>query len=251
MVFSHILITRPAEDGAELAVMLASHPAQVLVLPAHAFRGREPDAESVRRLADCAASGTRPWVIFTSPRAVEHGLARLQHSALSQCRVAAIGPTTARRLEEAGIIVAVRPGQGHTSEDLLALIPDAPGQVAPEAFIVTAPGGRKALAEGMRQRGYRPNLLMVYQRQPAELDPEVIASLGRAESILSVFTSADTLRGLSQRLPEPVWKRICAGEWIVVSDRLARVAHSCQPERVHLAAGPTNDDLVNSVNALS
>lgn len=251
MAFSHILITRPRAEGLELAELLASHPAAVLTLPAYEFRACALFPDQLKLLADTRAA--QPLVVFTSPRAVEHGLAQLPADLLDGCRVAAIGPTTARQLREAGIAVALQAERGHTSEDLLAVVP-APDPAAPdgarEAFILTAPGGRGALADGLRSRGYRPHLLLVYERKPADLDAAIVETLRDAERVLSVWTSAEAIHSLAQRLPGACWTRLCAGEWLVISERLARVARSFHPGEVHLAPGPANADLVSAVQAL-
>jgi len=253
MAFSHILITRPAEESAELASMLSSQPASVLVLPAYAFRACEPFPDQLRRLADACEANSRPIVIFTSPRAVGHGLEWISGDMLRNCRVAAIGPTTERLLQAAGVEISLRGRDGYTSEDLLAAIPAAEPDAAQEprdAFILAAPGGRAALADGLRARGYRSNLLLVYERKPAELDADTVADLAGADRVLSIWTSAESIRSLSQRLPGPVWEKLRGGEWMVISERLARVARSYHPARVHLATGPTNQDLAAAVEAI-
>lgn len=254
MAFSHILITRPRENGAELAELLASQTAEVVTLPAYEFRLSTPFPDLLDQLETASAGAGRPLVIFTSPRAVEHGLGQLPEGVPQRSQVAAIGPTTARLLEEAGVEVALQARQGHTSEDLLEVIPGCGGD-APEggreAFILTAPGGRTALAEGLERKGYRPHLLLVYERKPAGLDADAIRALGQADSVLSVWTSADSIRSLSQRLPAACWNRLCAGEWIVISERLARVARSFHPARVHVAAGPTNEDLADTIRSVA
>lgn len=254
MVFSHIVITRPRDEANELAERIGGLRAEVLTLPAYEFRPSEPFPDLVALLADASANDARPLVIFTSPRAVEHGRTHVPDGILSRCRVAAIGPTTARLLEEDGVTVSVQAEQGHTSEDLLAAIPACDGGVpeaAREAFILTAPGGRAALADGLRGRGYKPHLLLVYERKPAALDRRVVEALREASSILSVWTSADSVHSLSQRLPGECWSRLCAGEWVVISERLARVARSFHPARVHLAPGPTNADLARAIEDLA
>jgi uroporphyrinogen-III synthase len=223
----------------------------VLILPACDFRACELFPDQLKLLAD--ASAAAPLVVFTSPRAVEHGLAQLPANLLAHCRVAAIGPTTAGQLRNAGIAVALQAEQGHTTEDLLAVVP-APDPAAPDrardAFILTAPGGRGALADGLRSRGYRPRLLPVYERKPADLDAATVESLRAAERVLSIWTSAEAMHSLAQRLPAECWKRVCAGEWLVISGRLARVARSFSPAEVHIAPGPSNADLVRAVRAL-
>ena len=251
--FSHILITRPREEGVELGRLLVSHPARVVILPAHEFRPCTLSPDQLALLGEAGRSGTDPLVVFTSPRSVQHGLAALPAELARRCRAGAVGPTTASLLREAGVPVTLQAAEGHTSEDLLKLIPALePGtpDSARRAFIVCAPGGRTALADGLRDRGYRVQLLLVYERRTAELDPAAVDALREAERILSVWTSAEAAHSLAQRLPGECWKRVCAGEWLVISERLARIARSFLPAAVHRAAGPSNADLAAAIRTL-
>jgi len=245
--FSHVFISRPRQEAEELAAMLAPLGLRAVVQPAFEYLPldlRATDPAGFTRLEAAAPGGL---VVFTSPRAVEHGLAQIPRTLLRRLRVAAIGPASGAALAAAGIPVAVSAGEGYTSEALLAtLATESPGQ----AFIVAAPGGREALQEGLSAAGWRVGTLMVYRAEPAPLDAVALAELETAAGVLSVWTSGNAMQVLSQRLPPAAWSRVCRGEWVVISERLRRLAGAYGPGRIHLAGGPGNDALLAAIRSL-
>jgi uroporphyrinogen-III synthase len=115
---------------------------------------------------------------------------------------------------------------------------------------VAAPGGREALLEGLSAAGWRVGTLMVYRAEPAPLDAVALAELETATGVLSVWTSGNAMQALSRRLPPTAWSRLCRGEWVVISERLRRLAGAYGPGRIHLAGGPGNDALLAAIRSL-
>lgn len=247
MRFSQVFITRPRQEAEDLAALLAPLGLRAIVQPAFEYSALDlgvTDPAGLARL-EAAAPGSR--VIFTSPRAVQHGLPQLPRDTLHRLSVAAIGPATAAALAAAGVPAEVAEDAGYTSESLLqTLAAEVPGQ----AFIVAAPGGRTALLEGLSAAGWRTAMLMAYHAEPADLDPAMVAALGKAAALLSVWTSGNAMHALAQRLPPAAWFRVCRGEWLVISGRLQRLARAYGPGRIHLADGPGNDALLAAVRRL-
>ena len=223
-----------------------------VLLPA--FDHPAVDARSEQPACFDALEGAGPadLVLFTSPRAVAHGLRQVSPGSLARARVAAIGPATAAALSEAGVRVDVRPASGFTSEALLATLSTGPGLVknTPNAFILAAPGGRKKLLKGLKKLGWNSQLLHVYRSEPAVLDKEQLKRLGGTDGLLTVWTSANAMKSLSQRLPPAAWFKVCQGEWVVISKRLQRLARAYGPGKIHLAAGPDNASIVSAVRPL-
>jgi uroporphyrinogen-III synthase len=93
-------------------------------------------------------------------------------------------------------------------------------------------------------------MLMVYRAEPAPLDPEVSARLQSADRLLSAWTSGNTMKALARRLPPAAWYAVCRGDWLVISERLARLARAYGPGRVHQATGPGNADLLRAIRDL-
>jgi len=245
--FSHLFISRPAPEARELAAMVKPLALTAIVQPAFEYapvRAHEADADTCARLE---AAGPGDLLVFTSPRAVEHGLPQFSRAVLARPRRAAIGPATAAALNSAGLPPTIAAPAGYTSEALLAILAAEP---AGQAFIAAAPGGRDALLNGLAGLGWQARTLMVYRAEPAPLDPEVPGRLQGAARLLSAWTSGNAMKALAQRLPPAAWFAVCRGDWLVISERLARLARAYGPGRVHLAAGPGNADLLRAIRGL-
>jgi uroporphyrinogen-III synthase len=203
-------------------------------------------------MAEALKTGADDLLLFTSPRSVKYGLPQVSSAVRSRARVAAIGPSTAKALNAAGVRVDTLPGRGFTSEDLLeTLASDTIQQGLRKAFILTAPGGRKKLAKGLGKLGWDTRILMVYRSDPEPLNREGLDSLHDAKGILSVWTSANAIKALSQRVPPKAWFRICEGEWLVISDRLKRLARAYGPSEVHLSSAPDNMAIFSAIRNLA
>lgn len=253
MAFTHVFISRPRKEAEELAGMLAPLGVEPVVQPAFNYFQVDARLSQKEFLAELEDARPDTLIIFTSPRSVLHGLTQLPRNSLLNARVGAIGPATARALADAGIRVTVTPRTGFTSEALLeTLFEEKPNRIAEasRAFIIAAPGGRKKLLDGLARQGWKAGLIHVYKPAPAEIDREALASLEKAAGVLSIWTSANAMKGLSQRLPPANWFQLCQGDWLVISERLRRLARAYGPARVHLCGGPGNTDLFNAVKGL-
>lgn len=238
--------------------MLAPGREGTIILPAFEFRARGLSAPDVRELQEVASGEGPLLLIFTSPRAVDFGLGQVPPVVLRKAVTAAIGPATAEVLKQAGATPRIVSRQGYTSEDLLREIAAAPefrakdGAGSPaSAFIFAAPGGREALRDGLAALGLSPRLLMVYEREPAALDPAAIAAIEAAERLLVVWSSENAMLDLQRRLPATCWDHVLRAEWLVISDRLASRAQSFHPARVHQARGPSNEAIVQAIRDLA
>ncbi|MBT8049453.1 MAG: uroporphyrinogen-III synthase [Xanthomonadales bacterium] len=254
MSFTHVFISRPRRESEELAAMLNTIGLQTVVQPAFSYFPVDARAAQKEMFDEIDMAGSGSLVVFTSPRSVAHGLAQLPDSVRFNARIAAIGPATAKALGDAGIRVSVIPKNGYTSEALLkTLAEEGSSAVAghPFAFIIAAAGGRKKLFEGLGKQGWQPRLVIAYRSEPAVLDKQSLGRLGEASGVLSVWTSANAMKALSQRLPPATWFQICRYDWLVISDRLKRLARAYGPPEIHLAAGPGNRELFLAIRNLS
>lgn len=253
MSFTHVFISRPRQESEELAALLGPLGLETVVQPAFDYVLVDFRASQPELAGEMERAGPDSLVVFTSPRAVAHGLDQLPEALRFRSRVAAIGPATARALGAAGIRVNVTPGAGFTSEDLLELLardkPSAPGP-RPYAFIIAAPGGREMLLDTLGEWGWQARLVMVYRPEPAALDRAELEKLAQANGVLSVWTSGNAVKSLSQRLQPSAWYRLCAGDWLVISERLRRLARAYGPTRIHLAPGPSNRELADAIRGL-
>lgn len=233
--------------------MLAPLGLESIIQPAFEFLPTDPRQEFPDVCAEFEAAGSQDLVIFTSPRAVMHGLAQLPREVFLTVRIGAIGPATASALAAAGLRVSVTPSEGFTSEALLETLVDDSVDAANRqrrAFVLAAPGGRQALVEGLAARGWQARMLMVYKSEPATINQDTLAQLQEATGVLAVWTSGNTMNALSQRLPPATWFRLCQGDWLVISERLQRLARAYGPARIHLASGPGNGAILATIRGL-
>ncbi len=105
-----VLVPRAAEGRPELVDGLVAAGADVVAAPC--YRTVAASASAVGPLGDAVLDGRVDAVTFASPSAVHSVVAALGARAalLDRCTLAAIGPTTAAALREAGLRVSVVPG---------------------------------------------------------------------------------------------------------------------------------------------
>jgi uroporphyrinogen-III synthase len=234
--------------------MLIAIGLQTVVQPAFTYFPVDARAAQPEIFDEMDRAGRNSLLVFTSPRSVAHGLAQLPDSLRFGARIAAIGPATARALGDAGIKVNVVPRKGYTSEALLeTLAEEGSAEVTghPYAFIIAAAGGRQKLFNGLSELGWQAKLLMTYRSEATALDKAALGTLSDASGVLSVWTSANAIKALSHRLPPALWFQLCRGDWLVISDRLKRLARAYGPARIHLASGPGNRELFSAIQNLA
>ena len=245
--FSHVLITRPRVESDRLASRLAAMNIESIVQPAQEFESLALSTEALEELGDL---NSPVLLIFTSPRSVDYGLGQIPRSLLFDARIAAIGPATARALAAAGKPTALQSGDGYTSEALIKLLAGQAEKPAGTALVVCAPGGRQMLMERLPETGWQPRAIHVYERKAAALSEDSVKAITNASKLLTVFTSGEAMNTLSQRLPPAAWYAICRGEWLVISERLQRLARAFGPSAIHLSGGPGNAELATAIRSV-
>jgi uroporphyrinogen-III synthase len=190
-----VLLTRAAEDQAELAALFAARGAVPIALPCIAFADpadASPLEEALRRLR----SGPKPdFVVLASPHAAERLLARVDPAALRGVRIAVVGAGTARRIAEHGLS-ALGPEHGAGAEALLEML--APLVAGKDVLVPRAEGGNPALVAGLDRAGARVVAPTLYRTVPAaSADPRAEAELrgGRIDGI--AFASGSAARGFA------------------------------------------------------
>lgn len=239
---TQVLITRPLEPARQLAGQLRAHGLSSIVMPLYTFSPMQPSGHAVRTLAD---QGVRRLAVFTSPRAVLHGVGHIPAGQNDEIEFAAIGDATRKQLEEAGHRVDLQSRIGFTSEDFLQLpeLARNPGQ----AIIFCAPGGREALASGLQKLNWSVCKAMVYERVAVQPSPAHIEAIDTASDLLSVWTSISALELAEQALPARTWDRIMCTPALVISKRIQHHLQQSGASRVELASGPGNEALSQSI----
>ncbi|MBI2168067.1 MAG: uroporphyrinogen-III C-methyltransferase [Actinobacteria bacterium] len=196
-----IAVTRAREQASELRARLEELGAEAVEVPAIVVKPKPFD------LPDLGSYG---WLVFTSANGVDaffdRGLmpAGLDTRALGALRVAAIGPGTAERLRQRGVEADLMP-ERFVAESLVEAFPPPAG--ADEGVLIArAAAARDVLPDGLAERGYRVDILEVYETFAAEPDPEVVDWVRRGEVDAITFTSSSTVTNLMAVLggvPDP------------------------------------------------
>jgi uroporphyrinogen-III synthase len=212
-----IVVTRPADEAAELVEALRARGAEPIAAPTIAIVTVEGEAlERLDQAVRDLAGGRFAWVVFTSVRAVDAVLGRLAAQgygpfpAVVQARLAAVGDATAARLAEAGLQVDLVPS-AFTTVRLAAEFPEGHGEVlTPRADI--APDLLEPLLEA---KGWTPTRVDAYRTVfPDALADEAAAALRDGNVDAIAFTSASTVRGFRRAWPDALPERtrvVCIG----------------------------------------
>lgn len=243
MVKTTVLITRPEAEASLLAGVLRKRGMQTVCIPAFRFESGAAKLNFSRAWDE----GSRRLAIFSSPRAVEFGLQQIPAGFLDQVEIAAIGPATSERLQVAGHKASIIPASEFNSESLLEhpALNSKPGC----AVIFAAPGGRQRLFLGLAALGWKVQFAHVYLAVPLQPGRAETQTLLQAEHILSLWTSSNAMDHLAGHLDGFAWERICVGDFIVTSKRLAALAsHYCKG-RITVSNGPGNEALAEAIAA--
>lgn len=195
-----IAITRPPEQAAALAERLEALGARTVPLATIAIAPIEDPSALDAAIANLASYD---WLVFTSVNGVAAFAERLaatgrDWTARRLARVAAIGPATARALEERGVQVDLTPVE-YVAEGILEGLGNVAGQ---RLLLARADIARRALADGLRLRGAEVDEIAAYRTVIQPAGPEMIqrALLGDERVDAITFTSSSTARGLVEGL---------------------------------------------------
>lgn len=189
-----ILVTRPAGRGDRIARHLEALGARVHLRPTIAFEpplDLEPARSAIRRIA------SYDFVVFTSgtgARAFKTILGDDARRTGGRHRIAAVGPATARQLEELGLVVDLVTPEGR-SEDLAASL----AAMAPDRrriLLVRPEVGREFLQDALRSAGAVVDAVPFYRTVAAPGASYVAADVASGRFDAVVFTSPSSLERL-------------------------------------------------------
>jgi uroporphyrinogen-III synthase len=239
-----VLVTRPEQQAMPLCRLLENQGASTLRLPAIEIKamaeGRRETAVRLGALEDFDV------IIFTSANAVRFGAALLDQK--RDLTLAAMGPATARALNQAGYRVAVQPPQAFDSESLLRH-PMLERPAGRRILIVKGADGRAFLQQELAQRGAQVMTADVYQRVPAVPSQAVLAVLldrftaGAVQVVTA--TSVDIARSLLGMASPALRGEFERVHWLVPGARVAAGVRECGLSAPLLQAESAEDqDLV-------
>jgi len=214
-----VLVTRPEQQAMPLCRLLEASGAIALRLPAIEIKPLGDAHELKTRLGALEAFDL---IIFTSANAVRFGapLLTLQR----EPTLAAIGPATARALDQAGYRVTVTPTGGFDSESLL-LHPKLANPAGLRVLIVKGMNGRELLQEELARRGAQVVIAGVYKRERAVHDAAELAALEAklvaGEIQVITATSAEIAASLLATATPAVRREFNRVHWLVPGARVA------------------------------
>lgn len=215
----YVISLRPVGGHGALRRAAGSRGARLLALSPWRIGFRDdPATRDALRAALAAAH-----VVFTSPAAVRAAAALQPLQASPGQAWLAVGGSTARALRGQGIRNAASPAR-MDSEGLLGM-PQLEAVRGREVGLVTAPGGRGAITDGLRDRGAEVRRADIYARIPVRPSPRVVARLRRLGApAWLMLSSGEALARILSVLPADAAGVLRAARVVAASDRLRQFA---------------------------
>jgi uroporphyrin-III C-methyltransferase len=191
-----VLVTRPAQQAADLAQPLTELGAEVLYQPAIEIRPLHAVDTSDRWLA---LSARFDWLVFSSSNGVRCFVERLQHNgldlrALGGAKIAAIGPGTAEELARYCLKADLIPDEFRAESLAQALKGAAAGK---RFLLVRASRGREVLAEELTKAGGIVEQVVVYESLDVENpEPAIAEQMAAGQIDWTTVTSSAIARAL-------------------------------------------------------
>ncbi|MBA1189047.1 uroporphyrinogen-III synthase [Pseudomonas entomophila] len=227
-----LLLTRPAEECADLARSLADVGIASSSLP---LLHIEPKVLGTAQRETLHDLGAYQAIIVVSKPAARLLLAATTPASLAGVRAAwfTVGAATAGVLARQGI-VARFPEQGDDSEALLALgaLSEALDGPAPRVLIVRGEGGRERLAERLAEQGASVDYLELYRRCLPDYPDGELARLVDGERLNGLVVSSGQGFEHLHRLAGEAWPRLARLTLFAPSPRVADCARAAGAQHV-------------------
>jgi uroporphyrinogen-III synthase len=223
-----VLVTRPEQQAMPLCRLLEAQGASTLRLPAIEIKATGDWREALPRLGALRGFDV---IIFTSANAVRFGASLLDQQ--RDLTLVAMGPATARALNQAGYRVAgaqlmsvpAAPPRGGFDSETLLLHPKLARPAGQKILIITGSNGRPFLEQELTRRGAVVVMAEVYRRVPATPSPAVLASLADsfAKGAVQVITatSLEIAASLLQLATPALRSEFERAHWLVPGERVA------------------------------
>jgi uroporphyrinogen-III synthase len=239
-----VLVTRPEQQAAPLCRLLEGHGASTLRLPAVEISAVGNPRDTAARLG---ALEDFDVIIFTSGNAVRFGASLLDEK--HDLALAAIGPATARALDQAGYRVAIQPPHAAFDSESLLLHPALEHLAGRRILIIKGSNGRGFLEQELAQRGATVVSAEVYQRVPANPSSVALAAVLDAFTAGAVqvitATSLDIAGSLLDMATPALRGEFERAHWLVPGQRVAAgIRHRGLSAPLLQAASAEDHDLV-------
>lgn len=208
------MVTRPRHQAGPLCDVLRDLGAEPVEFPTIAIR---PPADPGPLREALASLDRYDWAVLTSVNGVRRVLSTLDEQgrapgdAFAGVSVAAIGPSTAGELREAGVPVQVVPEE-YRAERLVDALADAARLEGASVLLARAEEARDVLPRQLRAAGARVDEVTAYRTEVANPDAGRLAERLRAGEIdWLTFTASSTVRNFVRLVGrEPGTARVAA-----------------------------------------
>jgi len=208
-----IVVACSAKKMVELAAGLKAMGGNVLAFPVIEVREIED-----KQPLDLALSSLDEysWIIFTSAYGVSFFLQRMNERGItagmqSMPKICAIGPATAKAVNEFGYEVALVP-EKFVAEGLVEALGKFSGGLRSLAgcriLLARAQEGRELLPDELRAAGAQVDVVPCYRTARAELEKSALQRLNGIRPELIVFTSSSAVRNMIEILGHEDGKRM-------------------------------------------
>lgn len=195
-----IVTTRPRAQSAELQRMLQRLGAEVLVFPTIRI---VPVQDYSAMDSAIGRLGEYDWLIFTSINGVRIFFDRMLEQgrdarALAACKLAAIGPATARALRDRFLDVDCVPRR-YVAEEVVAALKEFDDLEGKKILLPRAGAARLVLPEELRRLGADVEEIAVYQTEAeTRTDPALLERILGADVDVITFTSSSTVQNFAE-----------------------------------------------------
>ena len=207
-----IVVTRARSQASSLAQRIEDLGAEVIEFPTIEIHPPESYAALDGAIAKIQ---TYDWLIFTSVNGVEYFVDRLpilnkSITDLIGIKVGAIGPETAKRLEQAGVQDCLVPKQYQAEGILEVLTPEV--MRGKRVLIPRAAKARDVLPQTLRQCGSQVDVVEAYRTEIPVTDSAWFQGLLRSGSVdMITFTSSSTVTNFVRLFPGHDLAQLLAG----------------------------------------
>lgn len=197
-----IVVTRAREQASESAALFARKGARVIQFPTIKIR----PLEDLRKLDEAVAGISRyGWLVFTSVNGVRFFRERLyalnlDARALYGVKIAAIGPATAKAVEDMGVHADLVPSSYVAESVAHAML--TLGMKGQRVLIPRAREARDVLPKALRDAGADVDVIAAYDNVPSEENRDAVLKALEDGSIDCItFGSSSTVRNFLASIP--------------------------------------------------
>ena len=214
-----VLVTRPELQAMPLCRLLEEEGAHTLRLPAVEIKALGDRRALAAQLGSLENFDV---IIFTSANAVRFGASFLDQK--RDLTLAALGPATARALNQAGYRVAIQPRDSIDTEGLL-LHPRLEHVSGHRVLMIKGGDGRQLLQQELIKRGATVVCADVYERTPAIPSAAALAAVHErftaGDMHVITATSVEVGRNLLMMAGPELRSEFERVHWLVPSERVA------------------------------